>query len=41
VGHVVAPGAHLSKEARSEAEGHVAAAELFSTRRRGPEPWDT
>jgi hypothetical protein len=28
-------------EARSGAEGHVAASELTSARRRGPRPWDT
>jgi hypothetical protein len=33
--------AHLSKEVRSRAEGHVAAPELTSARRRGPGPWDT
>jgi hypothetical protein len=30
-------GAHLIKEARSEAAGHVAVPELTSSRRRGPE----
>jgi hypothetical protein len=34
-------GAYLVKEARSGAEGHVAALELTSTRRRGPGPRDT
>jgi hypothetical protein len=34
-------GAHLGREARSEAEQHVAAPELNSARRRGPEPRDT
>jgi hypothetical protein len=34
-------GAHLSKEARSGAVGHVAAPELTSARGRGPGPWDT
>jgi hypothetical protein len=34
-------GAHLSKEVMSEAEGHVAAPELTSARRRGPGPLDT
>jgi hypothetical protein len=33
-------GAHLVKEARSGAEGHVAAPELTSVRRRGPGPQD-
>jgi hypothetical protein len=32
--------AHLVKEARSRAEGHVAASELILTRRRGPGPRD-
>jgi hypothetical protein len=34
-------GAHLVKEARFRAEGHVAAPELTSVRRRGPSPRDT
>jgi hypothetical protein len=34
-------GAHLIKEARSRAEGHVAAPELTSARRRGSGPRDT
>jgi hypothetical protein len=34
-------GPHLGKEARSEADGHVAAPELTSARRRGPMPQDT
>jgi hypothetical protein len=34
-------GAHLVKEARSGAEGYVAAPELTSARRRGPGPRDT
>jgi hypothetical protein len=34
-------GAHLVREARSRAEGHVAAPELTSIRRRGPGPRDT
>jgi hypothetical protein len=34
-------GAHLVKEVRSGAEGHVAAPELTSARRRGPELRDT
>jgi hypothetical protein len=34
-------GAHLVKQARSRADGHVAASELTSARRRGLEPWDT
>jgi hypothetical protein len=34
-------GAHLSKEARFGAEGHVAAPELTSARRRGLGPQDT
>jgi hypothetical protein len=34
-------GTHLVKEAKSEAEGHVAASELTSAMRRGPGPWDT
>jgi hypothetical protein len=34
-------GAHLVREARSGAEGHVAAPELTSAWRRGPGPWDT
>jgi hypothetical protein len=34
-------GAHLIREARSGAEGHVAAPKLTSARRRGPEPRDT
>jgi hypothetical protein len=34
-------GAHLIKEVRSRAEGHVAAQELTSARWRGPGPWDT
>jgi hypothetical protein len=34
-------GAHLRKEARSDAAGHVAAPELTSARRRDPGPWDT
>jgi hypothetical protein len=34
-------GAHLSREARSEAIGHVAALELTLTERRGSEPYDT
>jgi hypothetical protein len=34
-------GAHLIKEVRSGAEGHVAAPELTSARRRGPELRDT
>jgi hypothetical protein len=34
-------GAHLVKQARSGADGHVAASELTSARRRGLEPWDT
>jgi hypothetical protein len=33
--------AHLVREARSGVEGHVAAAELSSTRERGPVPRDT
>jgi hypothetical protein len=33
--------AHLVKEARFEAEGHVAAPELTSARRRDPRPRDT
>jgi hypothetical protein len=33
-------GAHLIKEARSRAEGHMAAPELTSARRRGPGPRD-
>jgi hypothetical protein len=33
--------AHLVKEARSGTEGHVAASELTSARRRGPGPRDT
>jgi hypothetical protein len=33
--------AHLVKEARSGAEGHVAAPELTSAMRRAPGPWDT
>jgi hypothetical protein len=33
-------GAHLGKEERSRAEGHVAAPELTSARRRGPGPRD-
>jgi hypothetical protein len=33
-------GAHLSKEARSGAEGHVTAPELTSVRRQGPGPQD-
>jgi hypothetical protein len=32
---------HLVKEARSRAEGRVAAPELTSARRQGPEPRDT
>jgi hypothetical protein len=34
-------GAHIIKEARSRAEGHVAALKLTSTRRHGPGPRDT
>jgi hypothetical protein len=34
-------GAHLVKEVRSRAEGHVAAPELTSAMRRAPGPWDT
>jgi hypothetical protein len=34
-------GAHFNREARSGAEGHVAAPNLTSARRRGPEPRDT
>jgi hypothetical protein len=34
-------GAHLSREVRSRAEEYVAASELNSARRRGPEPRDT
>jgi hypothetical protein len=34
-------GAHLVKEAKTGAEGHVAASELTSARRRGPRPQDT
>jgi hypothetical protein len=34
-------GAHLSKEARSEATGHMVAPELTLARRRGPELRDT
>jgi hypothetical protein len=34
-------GAHLSKEARFRAEGHMVTPELTSARRRGPGPWDT
>jgi hypothetical protein len=34
-------GAHLSKEVRSGGEGHVAAPELTSARRRGLESRDT
>jgi hypothetical protein len=34
-------GAHISKEARSGAAGHVAAAELTLARRRCPVPRDT
>jgi hypothetical protein len=34
-------GAHLSKEARFGAKGHVVAQELTSARRRGPGPRDT
>jgi hypothetical protein len=34
-------GAHLSKEARSGAEGHMIALELTSARKRGPGPRDT
>jgi hypothetical protein len=34
-------GAHLSKEARSRAEGHMAAPELTSARRQGSGPWNT
>jgi hypothetical protein len=33
-------GAHLSKEVRFRAEGHVATPELTSARRRGPGPRD-
>jgi hypothetical protein len=33
--------AHLINEVRSRAEGHVAAPELTSVRRRGLGPWDT
>jgi hypothetical protein len=33
-------GAHLIKEVRSEAEGHVTAPELTSVRMRGPGPRD-
>jgi hypothetical protein len=33
--------AHLNREARSEAEEHMATPELFSARRRGPGPRDT
>jgi hypothetical protein len=33
-------GAHLSKEARSGATGHVAVLELASVGRLGPEVWD-
>jgi hypothetical protein len=33
-------GAHLSKEARSEAMGHVAVLDLTSARRRGLGPWE-
>jgi hypothetical protein len=32
---------HLVKEARSRAEGHMAAPELTLVRRRGLGPWDT
>jgi hypothetical protein len=34
-------GAHLDREVRSGAEGHVATSELSSVRRRGPGPRDT
>jgi hypothetical protein len=34
-------GAHLSKEARFGAEGHMVASELTSARRRGSGPQDT
>jgi hypothetical protein len=34
-------GAHLSREVRSGAIGHVEAPEPTSTERRGPEPYDT
>jgi hypothetical protein len=34
-------GAHLCREVRSGAKGHVAASELTSARRRGPGPRDT
>jgi hypothetical protein len=34
-------GAHLSKEARSGAEGHMTPPEVTSVRMRGPRPWDT
>jgi hypothetical protein len=34
-------GGHLSKEVKSEVEGHVAAPDLTLARRRGLRPWDT
>jgi hypothetical protein len=34
-------GAHLGREVRSGAEGHVAASELTSARRQGPRPRNT
>jgi hypothetical protein len=40
-GTCVSTRAHLIKEARFKAEGHVAVSELTSARRRGPEPRDT
>jgi hypothetical protein len=35
------PGAYLNNEVRFGAEGHMAAPELTSVRRRCPAPWDT